>query len=54
MFFINTPYFIKIDVTLERHLRKVPLSTFTASVLTRITNCLPFWIKRHLAILKES
>ena len=50
---VFAPYslFYNIDVTLERQLRKLYVSTRTAVVFTRKMNN---WIKRHLATLRES
>ena len=41
---VFVPYYLiyKIDVTLERRLRKLHVSTGTSAVCTRITSCLPF------------
>ena len=49
--FIFYSIFSKIDVTLERRLRKLHVSTGTAAVFTRISYN---WITRQLATLRES
>ena len=40
--FVPYSLFYKTDVTLEGHLRRLHVSTGTAAVFTRITNCSPF------------
>ena len=49
--FISYTLFSKIEVTLERRLRKMHISTGTAAVFTRITYN---WITQQLATLRES